>query len=165
MPFLFPDTAALISAALRHCPRLTFRYRWQRRGPVFRAIFDWTPTNFLDAEEVAKENQLGYSLDDMAQRVAGTNFCRRPSNFSDLTIPSAAALRHCAIRVALVYEDVVGLKRFRENRGPSVGARGDGVRKRRNDFEEEDPDDRRYGKSTRGREPDRKVVFENRERH
>ena len=163
MPYLFPDTVAPVTAVLRRNPRLTFRYRWQRRGPQFRALFDWTPEQFLDVEEVAKEQQLGYGLDDLARRVVGVDFCRRSSNFSDLTIPSTSALRHRAIRVLLIYEDVVALKCLREqNRGLSAGTRDDGVRKRRHDFEEEDPDARHHGKSARGPAPDRRVVYDRR---
>ena len=132
---------------------------------MFRAVFGWQPTEFVDAEEVAKEKGLGYGLDDMARRVSGVAFCRRSSQFSDLTIPSAAALRHRAIRVALIYEDVVALKelRRRRDRGLSVGARADGKRKRRDDFEEEDPGSRN-AKMSRGHEPERRVVVDRHER-
>ena len=138
---------------MRQCDTLAIRYRWQRRGPSFERVFGWKPTRFLDAEEVAREKEVGFSLDDMAQKIVGAGFCRRGSNFGDLAIPSAAALHHRAMRVALIYEYVVELKDFRRrgsrDGGFPAGARSDRPHKRRRDFEDESPDEYRRSKSSR----------------
>ena len=153
MPFLFPNTVEPVAELLRRCHKLAIRYRWQRRGPSFEQVFGWKPTVFLDAEEVAKEKGLGFSLNDMAQKIVESDFCRRGSHFGDLAMPSAAALHHRAIRVSLIYEYVVELKEFRSRKsrksGFPAGARSDRDHKRKRDFEKESPEEHSRSKASR----------------
>ena len=139
MPSLFPEFVEPIAKVLRENPRLAFRYRWNRRAKEFGEIFKWSPSEFVDAEDVAKENGIGHSLDDMAERIVGGPHCRRGSNFGDFAVPSVVALHHRAIRVTLIYEFVVTVGKYRElrdqNRSHSADSRGGGGKRRKIDRE------------------------------
>ena len=114
LPRLFPETVGPIAQVLKAQPRLTFVYRWGRFGPTLRQLLDWEPVEKIEAEKVAEEAGETFSLDLMTERVVGGTYCKRASDFSDAAIPSSTALRHNAIRVTLVYEFVVKMRRLRE---------------------------------------------------
>ena len=60
-----------------------------------------------DAEEVATEMGVSFSLDSLMDKTVGGKFCWGAANFRDTVVPSEAALHHRAIRVSLIYEFVV----------------------------------------------------------
>ena len=50
--------------------------------------------NVIDAAVVAQENDIGPTLDAMAEFGTGGRYCCRGANFSDSSVPSAVALQH-----------------------------------------------------------------------
>ena len=114
MPHLFPELNGSVAKALKENPRPTLVHRWERFGEELRKLFDgWRPARLIEAERVAEEAQQRLTLDLMVEKVVGGVFCSRASNYSTAMIPSAAALRHSAIRVTLLYEYIVQEKKLR----------------------------------------------------
>ena len=119
MPHLYPETIRPIRRALRDNPLPTFVLNWGRRKKDCQKTFDWTPEEVVEADKVAKEHGVHPSIDAMVDAVVGGKFCRRASNFSDVVTPSKVALRHRAVRVAVIYEFIVKMRGLRDQRQTS----------------------------------------------
>ena len=114
MPELFPETVGPIGEALRRDGKPTFTFRWDWLKKQCTELFDWTPSEVIQAEVVANESSIPTTLDAMVEKVVGGTWCRRASNFGGTVIPSAVALSHRAIRVTLIYEFVVKMRGLRQ---------------------------------------------------
>ena len=126
LPSLFSDTVSAVGRALRRNPKTVITYRWHRRGQEVKRLFEWDPSDVVQAEDVAREKSLENTLDAMAEEVVGGKMCRRGSFFGDSAVPSAIALGHRAIRVTLIRDFVVqlrGMKRPEEDRSRSRHSR------------------------------------------
>ena len=159
-PRLFGNVVESVGKILKDNPRPIFVHRWDRFGPIVRRLLDWEPLDVAEVEKVAAEAGETFSPDLMVERVvggvgdAGGVFCKRASDFSDATVPSSTALRHNAMRVTLVYEFIVKMRRLRER--PSE-KRSEIKRKRRDREDEgEERHRRKYARGNEGPSRDRR---------
>ena len=116
-PRIFPDVVQPLAEILISLPRPVFVYDWNNKAKErCRDELGWEPTDVTDAVDVAREVGIEPSLDNITEKVVGGKFCRRASNFTDVSLPSGAARQHRAIRATLIYEFVVQMKQLRQNR-------------------------------------------------
>ena len=138
-PRIFPDVLRPLVEILKEQPRFLFVHRWHLHKDRCRTELGWEPEpmDITDTVDVAKEIGIEPSLDKMAEKVVGGKFCRRGSNFTDVSLPSEVARQHRGIRATLIYEFVVQTRRLRESRDRGeTGASGSRVLARRHDREQ-----------------------------
>ena len=128
---IFPDVLSPLINLLKEMPRTLFVLYWDQHKERCRVELGWEPTEVTDAADVAREVGIEPTLDNLAEKVVGGKFCRRASNFTDVSLPSEVALQHRGIRATLIYEFVVQTKRLRQHREGSGRSRAHGSRHER----------------------------------
>ena len=116
MPRLFPKVAQEVGQVLASKTSMMVVWRWNQMKKHFRPVFGFQPEIVTDAEEVAKQNRLGTSLDAICEDVTGGKFCRRASAFHDSSVPSIVAQEHRSMKAALIYEFVDKYENFSGSR-------------------------------------------------
>ena len=130
MPNLFPEMIPPVVAILRRYPRPALTFKWDKFGKMTESVLGWKPEVVHDAGSVSHGQEYP-TLSLVARSVTKGEFCARAGIFNDTAIPSTIALRHRAMRAAVIYEYVV-----------------EGLNLRRSVDERVDPRER-YGHSSR----------------
>ena len=113
-PRLFADLLSGFVEALRaHIGEKTVFIHRKKIMPFFERN-EWAPTTLVD---VACVDDTLVDIDKITEATVGGEFCRRGSNFSNISLPSPIALQHRAIYVSLIYE--YGAKRKGLNPSPT----------------------------------------------
>ena len=160
LPRVYQNTIAPIIQILQSTPRPVFVYRWSHVQNEVLKQFGWTPEEVIEVQDVAREIGIPPTIDAIAEKTVGGKFCRRGSNFTDVSLPSEVARRHSGIRTTLFYEFVVRFRHLRENRQQPQRSDGDRPRETERlgrDQETFSPGERRrrHDDRSRGRDRDR----------
>ena len=83
---------------------MVFLFRKEEAKGFLRDVLDWSPSNIVDASNLAEENGIHPSLSEMSRALGVGEHCRRGLYFSDSALPSPVALQHLDVSAAVIYE-------------------------------------------------------------
>ena len=81
-----------------------FLFRTAEARGFLEAELEWFPASVVDASDLASKNSVRPSLAEMALALRHGDYCRRALHFTDMALPSAAALQHLDIAAGVLYD-------------------------------------------------------------